>query len=279
MKPLLISILFSLITLTVIPVKADILLLVHGYLGSPGSWESSGVVSILHQNGWHRAGLVCNSPRGVIVKPGPGFKADKKIFLLKLPNAAPLAIQRNHYLNALTHLKKQHPNEKFTIVGHSVGGVVARLSLLHPQAPEIDTLITIASPHLGTPRAGQGLDYADDSGPFGIVKNFFGGDTLDMVQYSSALLVDILPATPGSLLFHLNHQPHPDIRYISIIRGHPLAPTGDFLVPGISQDMNRIPALAGKVLTYPSNGPHTLFPGDGFLLLKILDDLKNKSKS
>ena len=48
--------------------------------------------------------------------------------------------------------------EKLILVGHSAGGVVARLVVLGNNPYRVDELITIASPHLGTVRAAQGLD-------------------------------------------------------------------------------------------------------------------------
>ena len=86
------------------------------------------------------------------------------------------------------------------------------------------------------------------------------------------LLIDLLPATPGAYLGWLNVQPHPDIEYISIVCEPNLQMTGDWMVPGMSHDLNNVFALSGriKVLTVPAN--HTLSTLDGATLVGILNE-------
>lgn len=47
------------------PLQADVAVLVHGYLGSASSWESSGVNAVLVANGWKRAGVLRTDPTGL----------------------------------------------------------------------------------------------------------------------------------------------------------------------------------------------------------------------
>ncbi|MBF0627645.1 MAG: hypothetical protein HQL91_05415 [Magnetococcales bacterium] len=252
--------------------RADVMLMAHGYLGSAASWEQSGIVQQLTSQGWERAGILMTTPAGVREIPAPGQKAKNKIYLVDLPSIAPLTIQADHLTPMLRLLNARHPNERFILVGHSVGGVVLRLALVRGEIPRASTLITLAAPHLGTPRAEQALDATDD-GPMEIVKDFFGGGGYQTLKVSRGLYFDIVRQHPGSLLFWLNHQPHPAIRYLSIVRGDPFA-MGDILVPGISQDLNNVPALRGRAITRIAGVGHELAWPDGMLLLSLLKENK-----
>ncbi|MEO5346157.1 MAG: hypothetical protein H7834_07235 [Magnetococcus sp. YQC-9] len=270
----LLAVLTLLITALLIPTRAqaDLLILAHGYLGSAASWESSGVVPTLTQKGWERAGILSMGPAGVMEIPGGGQKAKNKLYLVELPSIAPLGLQADHLSPIWRLLAQRHPNERLILVGHSVGGVVLRLSLVRGEVPNPAALITIASPHLGTPRAEQALNATDDPWPIEILRDFFDDGDYRTLRVSRGLYIDIVRQHPGSLLFWLNHQPHPDIRYISVMRGGPLA-MGDILVPGISQDMNNIPALRGKASAQIAGAGHELFWPDGLLLNSLLEKL------
>ena len=250
--------------------NAKVLVLVHGYLGNAFSWEGSGITSVLEAKQWRRAGILTLGPGGVQVQWAPGNRAKNKVYLVELPSAAPIAVQAHHLRHMMWFLARYHPKEPFIVAGHSVGGVVARLALVQGRLPAVQTLVTIASPHLGTPRAEQALDATSDSGPFGIIKDFFGGHGYQTLRHSWGLLVDITLPRPGSLLFWLNNQPHPKIHYVSIVRGGPFWMAGDILVPGLSQNMNNVAPLAGQSALYLSGSGHGLHPGDGLLLVKIL---------
>ncbi|RLJ16069.1 hypothetical protein DJ030_08775 [bacterium endosymbiont of Escarpia laminata] len=248
-----------------LPASPDVLVLVHGYLGSASSWETSGVNAILAQNGWQRAGLA--TPQGIL--PGSGSNAVNKVYPVELPSLAPIAVQANLLGGMISAISARHPGESLILAGHSAGGVVARMVLVQGRAPKVKRLITIGSPHLGTIRAVQALDATDSSGPFGIIKDFFGGDLYDLVQDSWGVLIDLTPAQPGSLLYWLNAQQHPDIDYISVMRSGPVG-IGDEMVPVFSQDMNNVPALAGKSQRFVVAASHELQPADGVGLVNIL---------
>ncbi|MEO5333574.1 MAG: hypothetical protein H7839_16300 [Magnetococcus sp. YQC-5] len=268
------ALLFALITSAMaLTAQAEVLILAHGYLGSPASWENSGIISILAANGWERAGILQTGPNGVNEIPGPGANANKKIYLVELPSPAPLAIQADHLNPMLRLLSWRHPKERFILAGHSVGGLVLRLALVQGHVPNPQALITIASPHLGTPRAEQALNATQDWWPVEIIKDFFGGDSYQTLKFSRGLYIDIVRQYPGSLLFWLNGQPHPNIRYVSIVRGSPFVLWGDILVPGPSQDMNNIHALRGRSTLYTMGTGHELNPYDGFTLTTILKEL------
>mgnify|MGYP001825619209 CR=1 FL=1 len=251
--------------------SADIAVLIHGYHSDAMAWERSGISSILQENGWPRAGLYTTAGGGVRYLPAAGESSADKVFVIDLPSEAPLNFQADLLSQALLDINSRYPDETITLAGHSAGGVVARIVVVRGTVPGITRLVAIASPNLGTERALQALEATDIPWPFSYIADFFGGGAYDTVRRSGHLLVDLLPATPGTYLGWLNVQPHPDIEYTSVGRGQSLTLHGDWLVPGISQDMNNVPALAGRatLLTVPAG--HELVPLDGITLLGILN--------
>lgn len=245
------------------------LVLVHGYLGSAASWESSGVNATLETQGWHRAGVITPGPMGPVLHPVPGDQAPNRVYSVELPSLAPLPIQADHLNAMLALVAARHPGDDIVLAGHSAGGVAARLALVRAPNPQVTELITIASPHLGTERALEALEATDDFGPIGMIKDLFGGDLYHTVKHSRGVLADLAPAFPGSLLYWLNQQPHPQIAYYAIVRGGPVG-MGDELIPAFSQDMNQIPALAGRADTRLVPASHALQPQDGLTLAGIL---------
>jgi pimeloyl-ACP methyl ester carboxylesterase len=267
-------IIFLLISISSISVRADVMVLVHGYLASADSWEISGINSLLEANGWKRGGLVTSAP--ATVSPlfiGPGKDADNKVYTVDLPAEAPITVQTDQFLGMLATIQAMHPGENLVIVGHSAGGIVARNALVIGNVPNVKALITIASPHVGTTLANRAIDATDESGFFGGLKSFFGGSGYDTLRRSRGLLFDLAHPYPGSLLYWLNAQKHPDIQYVSVIRLNPVGFAGDELVPGYSQDMNNVPSLQGSSSVYVTPAGHTLVAQDGATLLQILNEL------
>jgi pimeloyl-ACP methyl ester carboxylesterase len=210
-----------------------------------------------------------------VPRPAGVEAAANKVYSVNLPAHAPLLVQADHLARIVASVRQWHPRERLIIAGHSAGGLVARVLVLNGNPYQVDTLISIATPHLGTYRAGQGLD-AVDFNPFfcpgpglEMVKSFLGGDDYDYLKYSRGALVDLLPAESGNVLAWLNQQPHADIHYFAIVRGSPHA-AGDRIVPAYSQDMNNVPALRGRVEVIPTPAAHYLNPQDGQLLASIL---------
>ncbi|MCG6887035.1 MAG: alpha/beta fold hydrolase [Proteobacteria bacterium] len=254
------------------PVRAEVLVLVHGWAANADSWVQSGALPTLESRGWHPAGVVSAGPQGIIYLPAPGQTAGRKVYRVNLPAEAPLQLQAAYLFAELEFLRRRHPADKFYLVGHSAGGVVARLVVVQSNASlDINRLVTIAAPNLGTGRAIQGLDIAD-SKPFfcpgpgvDFLKSMVGGDDYEYLKVSRGALVDLSPAAiPGSLIGWLNRQPHPDISYTAIVREY------DDIVPPVSQDLNQVPALRGQAQIYVVNAAHTLNPADGALLADIL---------
>lgn len=264
--------------LLLLPLKqafAEITVLAHGYLSDSGIWEVSGVNNNLRHDGWQYAGNLGYSPGGLLATTKVLKGAEKRFYTVQLPALAPAAIQASWLNAALQYLAGRYPDEPINLVGHSAGGVVARLSLVQYGVGNVKRLVTIAAPHLGTDKAIQALDASDDSGFFGFIKEAFvkdaiGSNLYNTLQHSRGILVDLTPPAPGSMLFWLNAQQHPDIEYISIVRSAGFNIAGDIAVPPVSQDMNRVPALAGKSRLHIVLQGHELTPHDGKLLADIL---------
>ena len=248
--------------------RADVLLLVHGYLSGAAAWETSGVNQILADNGWQRTGLY--RAGGFVEAASANSDESNKVVLAELPSEAPLGIQSDLLLGYLADINKRFAGERLIIVGHSAGGLVARLSMIRAEIQNLVGLVTIATPHLGTQRAAEALDATDIPFPISVIPDLFGGERWDLLKRGRSLYVDLLPPGPGTLLFWLNQQRHPEITYYSIVRGTPYALYGDALVPGYSQDMNAVPVLYGKSKLVTVGSGHELNPQDGFALVGIL---------
>lgn len=265
---------FLFISITSINARADVLVLVHGYLASADSWEVTGINSLLEANGWKRGGLVTSAPAmAAPVFVGPGKDAANKVYVVDLPAEAPIIVQTDQFLAMLATIQAFHPDDSLVIVGHSAGGIVARTALVRGNIQNVKALITIASPHVGTTLANRAIEATDESGLFGGLKSFFGGSGYDTLRRSRGLLFDLAHPYPGSLLYWLNAQQHPDIKYVSVVRLDPVGFAGDDLVPGYSQDMNNVPSLHGSSSVFITPAGHTLVTEDGTTLLHILNEL------
>jgi pimeloyl-ACP methyl ester carboxylesterase len=273
MKKGLITLLVLVASLFSLTARADVLVLVHGYLAGVQSWDMSGITAILQQHNWQRAGTYVASPAGIQLIPAPGVQAEQKFYAVDLPSEAPVMLQVHQLRGILGAISQAHGNEPVILVGHSAGGVVARAAVVQGGAGNVKALITIASPHLGTARAEQALDATDIPFPFSMVTDFFAGEAYDTAMRSRSLYVDLVRPQPGTLLYWLNGQPHPDIQYVSIVRGQSAFGSGDYIVPTYSQDMNNVPALHGKSSLINVPVSHGLEPVDGNVIVKVLSGL------
>lgn len=243
-------------------VQADVLVLVHGYASNSQTWERSGINHLLRQSGWQQR---------FVTRPDAPL-AINSFYAVDLPAHESLWIQSQLLRQQLQVIHQLHLNETITLAGHSAGGLVARLAVLNGNPGQVDRLVTIATPHLGTPRALRGLEIVDDvpffcPGPgWKAMTSLFGGDDYDYLKHSRRALIDMIPAGRNYIVDWANHQPHPNMEYHAVVRT-----LGDRLVPANSQDMNQIPALRGKAYMWPSAGNHFLSPADGLVLLRILN--------
>ena len=222
--------------------RGEALILIHGYLSDAGAWHAAGITTHLEAAGWRDGGELRTTPAGVQSSKGR-VAGSKRYYTVALPTEAGLLRQLRHLEGYMAFVTQRHPYESVTLVGHSAGGVLARLYIVRHPGTEVSTLITIASPHLGTGSAEMGA---------------------------------LVRERPGSLLFWLNRQPHPKARYISVVRREDsLLGLGDLVVPTWSQDMNNVYALRGRVSTLAVSGLHGLQAADGQLLLRVLRRLQS----
>jgi len=273
MKKGLIALLILTIGSATFPLRADVLVLVHGYLGGARSWDESGVTAVLQQHDWQRAGTYVAGPAGVQLVAAPDVLAERKFYAVDLPSEAPVLVQVYLLREVLSAINAAHTGEPVILVGHSAGGVVARTALVRGGSENVKALITIASPHLGTARAEQALDATDVPFPLSVITDFFGGDSYATLMRSRSLYVDLVRPRPGTLLYWINGQAHPDIEYFSIVRGQPRAGWGDNIVPAYSQDMNNVPALRGRSSRIVIPTAHGLEPVDGSVIVNLLADM------
>ncbi|MCW8917818.1 MAG: alpha/beta fold hydrolase [Gammaproteobacteria bacterium] len=248
---------------------AEVLVLIQGYLGEDDPWRRSGISTVIQRAGWQDGGHLLEGSDGVR-RNGPERRAAKSFYTLALPTEAPLLLQVRHLERYMAYLLARHEGESVYLIGHSAGGVLARLYMVQHPTVRISALITIATPHLGTGTAEAGL-MASQS-PFGWVAPLMGAGSINR---SRGLYHDLSREQPGTLLFWLNRQPHPASRYVAVIHtGGGLFGLGDLVVPEWSQDMNNVDALRGAVVSVPVSGEHTLNATDGSLVLDLLRRLQ-----
>ncbi len=238
MAGLFIRLLLILSTLLVsTPAHSEVLLLIHGYLSNSSVWLHSGVIDTLKADGWKHGGMYSVHPNGQV------------------------------FLNA-NNLSSSE--ERLTLVGHSAGGLAARTALVRHNLKNVIRLISIASPHLGTDMAEKALDVSSISGPATMLPNIFGGGIARTAQRSQHLYADLSRPRLGNLLDWLNKQPHPDIKWDSIVHTGINNSGYDSFVAAYSQDMNQILALRGKSTVLPIQVEHGLNPTDAIILKKLL---------
>jgi len=255
-------------------VLADIAVLIHGYHSSGNSWRYNGIIHVLTNNGWNDAGHYTPG-HGNIGFPGYTLSnSGKHVVTVELPSESPMEVQADLLGLYLNEMSKKFPQQKIHLVGHSAGGVVARLALVRNYSNlnnesdnfiPIVQLITIASPHRGSPVA-EIVKKASNS-PVGLVAPLIG---LDEINRAERLYKQMSREKENHFLFWLNRQPHPPIRYTSIVRANSSLFGGDYLVPSYSQDMTYVPAIGNQSQLLLTPGDHNLKYADGFLLMTLL---------
>jgi len=251
--------------------QARQLVLVQGYLGNSASWTDAGITSLLQHNGWQYGGEYHANSSGVgLFRRGGPLPRDEaargnSFFLVAIPTEAPI-VRQAYILNAyLEDLRQRYPGQSLVLAGHSAGGVVARYVMVRNPQLQVDQLITIASPHLGTDIAELGK-LAGDS-PLALFAPFMGANTLNRSQ---GLYSDLLPEMPHRFLYWLNRQPHPDAGYFSIVRDWDSPINGDLVVAENSQYLENVQALRGRASSFIVPGSHALNARDGQLLLDLI---------
>ena len=244
---------------------ADIAVLIHGCHSSGGAWRNKGIVHLLATHGWRDAGIYTPAT----VNFGyPGQTLDhspRQLVTAELPSESPIEIQADLLRQYLTDISTRFPAQPIHLIAHSAGGIVARLALVKSRDLHIVQLITIATPHLGSPIA-EIVEQAADS-PIGIIAPLVGADDINRAE---TLYKQLSREKENYFLFWLNRQPHPDITYTSIVRASGSLINGDRLVPPYSQNMAFVPAIGSRSRLIMTPGNHRLKYADGFALLPLL---------
>lgn len=271
MPPLLLTLLLSL----TLPVQAEVTVLLHGLMGSSSSWERSGAADALQEMGWERAGRVePGGPTGVLhSSPMTSPRGNRLLYLADIPSLIPLEQQSELLEELLLAISSNHPQEPIFLVGHSAGGVVSRMTAVRNRVPQLRGLITIATPHLGSPYANLAYELATLPYPLRLLPKLVAHDKYQVLRKSRPMIKGLTLAKPGTLLHWLNQQPHPEIEYLSIIRRQSPSRAREALVPFWSQDMNNIPALGRRSMTLSTHAPHPITQADGYLLGALLNRL------
>lgn len=245
---------------------ADTLVLLHGYQGHADDWRRSGIVKRLVDAGWQDVGTaVFGQTHGWTAIPESDFGGRRRLVTLEMPSDVSLMQQAARLQEVLRRLSESRDDD-LILVGHSAGGVVARLAIVQgPRELRVRQLITVASPHLGVELAGVGAAVAE--GPLGEIAPLIG---LGRLLNASQLYRDLAPESQGNLLYRLNRQPHPLIDYVSLVRESSRGVPGDLLVPTASQRMESVAALSRVARSVGAGMGHGLRSTDAELLLNAI---------
>jgi pimeloyl-ACP methyl ester carboxylesterase len=247
---------------------AKTVILIHGLDSDRNTWYENKVVKPLFSSGFKDA------TKNLFIDPkelknSTQANAKNVFYTVDLAWFKPLESQANSLKDVLSYIYQQR-NEPLILVGHSVGGVVARLYLLSKNPVPVVGLITIASPHHGSPWA-EATWLALQS-PMGDFISLMGENKWSK---SEQLLWQLSPSVKHSMINWMNDQPHPKLRYISIIHTPSFKRmAADILVPAVSQNMNYIPALYKRSAVVTIRSGHSLSKRDGLMLAKILGTFK-----
>jgi triacylglycerol esterase/lipase EstA (alpha/beta hydrolase family) len=260
--------LLAVILFASITIKAESLLLIHGYQGTSKDWFDSGIVSLLEKNSWTYSGNLVVDRQGKVRTQYRKQKKDsqhkRKIYTVSVPSEAPIHFQAR-YLKAITE-NLARKDEKISLAGHSAGGISARmLMVLNPDLPILH-LVTIATPHLGTDTANIGA--LAGKTPLTMMAPFMGANTFNRSQ---GLYHDLKREQPNTFLYWLNRRKHPKAQYVSIVHiASNYSITDKMLAPAESQDMNNVYALHEKARTIKIRSGHSLTIQDGQILVDLL---------
>ena len=265
----LLKIIFSLLLFISMSVSAKTIVLIHGLDADRNIWYEQKTVEALYSSGFEDASKNLFLALKELKKSTVSTSKDV-FYTINLPWFEPIESQAKILKKALTDIYKQR-QEPIILVGHSVGGLVARFYLLSAKQVPINGLITIATPHLGSPWAE--MAWRTMQSPIGDFLEMMGTDKWTQAD---KLLWQLSPNAKTSLVHWMNRQKHPNIYYISIIHSSlPAISKVSMLVSEVSQNMNFVPALYRKSVVFTLRSRHKLSRQDGVLLAKILGSLKD----
>ncbi len=262
------GVLFFLVLLFSGDALAKTVVLIHGFASGPGGWYKHHVVQAFMAQGYADGGVLPQAPHW------RATQAPNVVYAVKLPWWAPLEVQGRLLDRLLKPIYRQR-REPMILVGHSSGGIVARLYSIAPSALRVPVagVVTIASPNLGTPFARVAWRMLDT--PMGrMLKEM---DDKSERLYAARRLLWQISTDKTAPIHWLNRMPHPkDVRYVSLVHTRKLdLRRGDFglVVPPKYQDLRRVPALYGRAQSIPIRVGHKLHWQDGVVLARMLHQL------
>ncbi|CAA6825536.1 MAG: Unknown protein [uncultured Thiotrichaceae bacterium] len=266
------AIILWLVALVSFETHAETIVLVHGYSGNSQQWRKDGVLPVLQRAGFSYQGDLHAKRNYVYLAPVPTVEQyGDVVYTVDLPDQLSIELQSvmlGVYLQSIYEIRR----ESFVLVGFSAGGVVARAWLTSKYHLPTKALMTIATPHLGTPVA----KYAERIRKTPLKMLMDVATPYDLGR-SKSILQELSPAQKGSYLYWLNHLPHPDIFYYSIIRREKSLLKKDFVVPLHSQNMNNVEGISGRSASLLTVGDHSLTPADGMYILQLLQIMKSEA--
>lgn len=245
-------------------VWAETMVLVPGFQAQGMDWRFLKVTPALQANGWVDGGNFMMTRDGILNTVRLPKRPEHVFYTINLPTTANVGNQAG-VLNQYLHAIYQHRQEPLTLVGHSAGGIVARHWLVTANSVPVKTLVTIASPHLGTPMAELSRLFSNME-----IINLMETFGFGRIKDAKGLFSDLREEKPNTYLYWLNHQPHPAIRYVAIVRDSETPESVDLIVPKHSQDMNNIYVLHGRAERWNSDDGHFLTARDGAMLVQIM---------
>jgi len=176
--------------------NAEVLVLVPGLQGKASSWYESGAAKVLESYGWQRGGDLDLRYGRVVIRASKKRRSPRMLYTVATPSDESLLKQAAVLKVFMDELFARHPDEGFILAGFSVGGLAARMYMVQEGKTRVRTLITIASPHLGTELAELASEIWQS--PLGMFEPFLKGV---ISPGSRVLYAELGRERPGSLLF------------------------------------------------------------------------------
>lgn len=140
-------------TPTPTPTPLQPLILLPGF---GGSWNHENMILGIDkpQSEWHMTPGVKVYDGLIETLKNAGYETggeDKNLFIFNYNWAKPVNPISEELKTYIENVVKPNPDEKIDLIGHSLGGLVARTYVQNNQVNPVDQLVTLGSPHQGIP--------------------------------------------------------------------------------------------------------------------------------
>lgn len=175
--------------------------------GLGGSWNHQEIFLGIDQpqSAWHKTPFVDTYQSLIDRLQGVGYTLNENLFIFYYDWLQPINQSASDLKNYIDTVVNPLPGTEIDLLGHSLGGLVARTYIQNnPSSHRVDQLITAGSPHKGVPqiyKAWEGADLHDLLGPAeriaaGILLRLKGFGYPNLVQAIRHLIPSL-----GNLLF------------------------------------------------------------------------------